>query len=206
LQTELQALAGPSAGPNGGQIYIDGFTGGQLPPKSSILAIRINQNPFSAQYDQLGYGRIEIITKPGTDTYHGSFMTMFGDKVFNTSTPFLTAGQPDYHTLFFMGNLTGPIKSGMSFTLSASRRMMDNNTIINPAAIYSTSPTSAVLCAPGDLTDNCSSYSFPNAARAEATPATRWDISPRVDMLLGAKNTLTTRYDYESSSSSVNPA
>ena len=205
LQSELQALAGPSAGPNGGQIYIDGFTGGQLPPKSSILAIRINQNPFSAQYDQLGYGRIEIITKPGTDTYHGSFMTMFGDKVFNTSTPFLSAGQPDYHTLFFMGNLTGPIKSGMSFTLSGSRRMMDNNTIVNPAAIYSTSPASAALCAPADLTDTCNSYAFPVAARAEATPATRSDISPRVDMMLGAKNTLTARYDYESSNSNVNP-
>src|SRR5215467_2620084 len=67
LQNELQALAGPSAGPNGGQIYIDGFTGGQLPPKSSIREIRVNQNPFSAQYDRLGYGRIEIFTKPGTD-------------------------------------------------------------------------------------------------------------------------------------------
>ena len=54
LQNELNALAGPSAGPNGGQIYIDGFTGGQLPPKSSIREIRINQNPFSAQYDKLG--------------------------------------------------------------------------------------------------------------------------------------------------------
>ena len=44
LQSELSALAGPSAGPNGGQIYIDGFTGGQLPPKSSIREIRVNQN------------------------------------------------------------------------------------------------------------------------------------------------------------------
>jgi hypothetical protein len=43
LQDELNALAGPAAGPNGGQIYIDGFTGGQLPPKSSIREIRINQ-------------------------------------------------------------------------------------------------------------------------------------------------------------------
>src|SRR5438093_12403325 len=34
LQSELQALAGPSAGPTGGQIYIDGFTAGQLPPKA----------------------------------------------------------------------------------------------------------------------------------------------------------------------------
>src|SRR5277367_5451195 len=36
LQTDLTALAGPSAGPNGGQFYIDGFTAGQLPPKSAI--------------------------------------------------------------------------------------------------------------------------------------------------------------------------
>ena len=65
LQNELQALAGPAAGPNGGQIYIDGFEGGQIPPKSSILEIRVNQNPFSAEYDRIGYGRVEIITKPG---------------------------------------------------------------------------------------------------------------------------------------------
>src|ERR1700760_4788874 len=74
LQNELTALAGPAAGPSGAQIYIDGFTGGQLPPKSSIREIRINRNPFSAQYDKLGYGRIEILTKPGTDKLRGSLM------------------------------------------------------------------------------------------------------------------------------------
>ncbi len=66
LSDALQALAGPGAGPNGGSIYIDGFSGGQLPPKESIREIRINQNPFSAEYDKLGFGRIEILTKPGT--------------------------------------------------------------------------------------------------------------------------------------------
>ena len=60
LQSDLEALAGPSAGPNGGQLYIDGFTGGQLPPKSSIREIRINQNPFSAEYDKLGLSLIHI--------------------------------------------------------------------------------------------------------------------------------------------------
>ena len=44
LADALQALAGPGAGPNGGSIYIDGFSGGQLPPKESIREIRINQN------------------------------------------------------------------------------------------------------------------------------------------------------------------
>ena len=36
LATDLQALAGLSVGPSSGQMYIDGFTGGQMPPKSSI--------------------------------------------------------------------------------------------------------------------------------------------------------------------------
>ena len=71
LQNELQALAGPAAGPSGGQIYIDGFTGGQIPPKSSIREIRVNQNPFSAEFDKIGYGRIEILTKPGSDKFSG---------------------------------------------------------------------------------------------------------------------------------------
>src|SRR5208283_939988 len=74
LQSELEALAGPSAGPNGGQIYVDGFTAGQLPPKADILEIRINQNPFSSEYDKLGYGRIEITTRPGSSKFHGQVM------------------------------------------------------------------------------------------------------------------------------------
>ena len=52
LQSELQALAGPSAGPNGGQIYIDGFTGGQLPPsrlsaRSESTRIRFPRNTIA---------------------------------------------------------------------------------------------------------------------------------------------------------------
>ena len=94
LQDELNALAGPAAGPNGGQIYIDGFTGGQLPPKSSIREIRINQNPFSAEYDKLGYGRIEILTKPGTDHLHGMIMASGNDSAFNSLNTFVTSEPP----------------------------------------------------------------------------------------------------------------
>ena len=72
LQSDLQALAGPAAGPNGGSIYIDGFSGGELPPKNAIREVRVNQNPFSPEYDKLGYGRIEIFTKPGTDKLRAS--------------------------------------------------------------------------------------------------------------------------------------
>ena len=66
------ALAGPSAGPNGASIFIDGFSGGELPPKETIREIRINQNPFSPEFDKLGLDRIEILTKPGSDHWRGN--------------------------------------------------------------------------------------------------------------------------------------
>ena len=46
LAMQLQALAGPAPGPNGGQMLLDGFSGGGLPPKSAIREVRINANPF----------------------------------------------------------------------------------------------------------------------------------------------------------------
>src|SRR4030095_13824590 len=47
LQEALLALAGPSAGPSGGQIFIDGFSGGQNPPKNLICGRKSHHNPFS---------------------------------------------------------------------------------------------------------------------------------------------------------------
>ena len=130
LQDELNALAGPAAGPNGGQIYIDGFSGGQLPPKSSIREIRINQNPFSAEYDKLGYGRIEILTKPGTDQLHGSIMANGNSSAFNSLNTFVTS-EPAYYSTFFLGNVSGSLNSRTSWFLSGFRRDNDANSIIN---------------------------------------------------------------------------
>ena len=84
LRNDLRALAGPSAGPSGGAIYIDGFSGGELPTKDSIREIRINQNPFSPQYDKLGLGRIEVFTKPGADQWRGNFFQHTGSTVWNS--------------------------------------------------------------------------------------------------------------------------
>ena len=110
LLADLQALAGPSAGPNGGQLYVDGFTAGELPPKSSIREIRINQNPFSAEYDKLGYGRIEIFTKPGTDKFHGQFQVVGNDSGLNTRNPFLgDAEQVPYDSIIVYGRTSAAL-------------------------------------------------------------------------------------------------
>jgi len=178
LQEELTALAGPSAGPNGGQIYIDGFTAGQLPPKSSIREIRINQNPFSAEYDQLGYGRIEILTKPGTDKLHGQFMVNGSDSALNSRNPFIgRAVQPAYHSVFFNGNIGGSFNKKTSFFFSMDRRHIDEISVINTPA----------------LDANFNQIQF---TQGVPNPRTRTNLGPRLDYQLSSTNTLTVRYQY----------
>jgi Carboxypeptidase regulatory-like domain len=181
MQSELQALAGPSAGPNGGQIYIDGFTAGQLPPKASIREIRINQNPFSAEYDKLGYGRIEIFTKPGTDSLHGQLMISGNDAAFNSRSPFevLPEGTspPGYHTTQFSGSIGGALTKKISFSFDGQRRDIEDLNIVNATVLdsnFNIVPFSAAL-------DN---------------PSSRTNISSRFDFQLTPSNTLTVRYQY----------
>jgi hypothetical protein len=179
LQQDLQALAGPSAGPNGGQIYIDGFTGGQLPPKSSIREIRVNQNPFSAEYDKLGYGRIEVFTKPGTDKFHGQVSIMGNDSAFNARNPFLAADQAaPYYSTQYMGNVGGSLGKKASFFFDFQRRNINEVAIVNTPALSEDRSQIITL-----------SESVPN-------PRTRTNLSPRFDYQISKNNTLTARYQY----------
>jgi hypothetical protein len=192
LSSELTALAGPSAGPNGGQIYIDGFTGGQLPPKSAIREIRINQNPFSAEFDKLGYGRIEILTKPGTDKLHGQFFAQGNDDSFNTANPFAKV-IPAYHSLQFNGTLNGSLSKWASFFISVEQRNNQND------SIYELQPDTAPIldAATGLYTIDPNAY-----GGGVFSPQTRTNIAPRIDLQLGSKNTLTARYQFYRNSQS----
>jgi hypothetical protein len=182
LQSDLQALAGPSAGPNGGQIYIDGFTGGTLPPKASIREIRINQNPFSAEYDKLGYGRIEIFTKPGTDQWHTDLYISGNTSAFNSRNPFEVstngASLPGYDSTQFSGNVGGPLSKKASIFFNIERRDIHEISIVSAKIL---DPNFNVI----DFSD-----AVPN-------PRTRTNLSPRLDYQIGKNNTLTVRYQYE---------
>jgi uncharacterized membrane protein YgcG len=190
LQSELQALAGPAAGPSGGQIYVDGFTGGQLPPKSSIREIRINQNPFSAEYDRLGFGRVEVFTKPGTDKLHGNLQVNGNPSQFNSVNPLVVGQEPPYHTLFTFGNLTGPLSKSASYNIGGSFRQIQDDQLVS-APILAPSVGSTTLCNPGVSTCVLSTYN-----NSVYYPQTRLDINPRLDLALGERNVLTMRYQF----------
>ncbi len=132
----LQSLAGPAAGGTSGgqdgpQIYIDGFPGGRLPPRESILQIRINQNPLSAEYARPGQGRIEIITKPGTEQWHGSVGFNVRNSALDARNAFALT-KPDVDQRHYSFTLSGPIiKKKISFFLNADQRTFDSSVIVN---------------------------------------------------------------------------
>ena len=177
LAADLQALAGPAAGPSGGSILIDGFSGGELPPKNSIREIRINQNPFSPEYDRLGFGRIEIFTKPGSDKFRGSIGYNFANDKWNSRSAYAAQKAP-FHLNELSGTLSGPIHKRASFNLNLMREMNDNGNVIN-----------GVTLDPQTLAAAPFTGSFLSLLR-------RTMITPRVDYQLSTNNTLTVRYSF----------
>ena len=165
LADDLAALAGPAAGPSGGAIFVDGFSGGQLPPKESIREIRINSNPFSPEYDKLGLGRIEIFTKPGSDQFHGSIAYNLGTDWWNTRNPYSSQKVP-FLLQESENSFSGPLSKRASFTFDFERQAVDDGSVTN--AVTLAGPFSSVL----------------------TTPQRHWLVGPHVDYQLNDYNTL----------------
>ena len=178
LQADLAALAGPAAGPNGGQIYVDGFSGGDatLPDKDAIREIRVNQNPFSPEFDSIGYGRTEILTKPGNDRFRGQAAFNYGNEIFNSRNPYAQQ-KPPFDLKNVRGSLGGPLNKHSSFFVDFSRRSIDSGSVINAITL---DPDSLAIIDP--------------FTQIFSSPETRLRLSPRIDYQFGANNTLTFRY------------
>lgn len=178
LAAVLQGLAGPAAGPDGGQIFIDGFTGGRLPPKESIREVRNNQNPFSAENDRVGFGNIQILTKPGGEQLHGVASFAFEDESLNSRNPFVP-NRADFQIRRFGGSLSGPvINKRSSFYVDFERAETDDNDIVNARIL-------------DPLTLGVMPFSL-----AVLTPVRRTTFSPRYDQRLGRNHSLIARYTY----------
>ncbi len=177
LAADLQALAGPAAGPNGGAIFIDGFSGGELPSKSSIREIRINQNPFSPEYDRLGFGRIEIFTKPGTDKFHADFGYNFATDKWNSRNPYAEQ-KAHFHLHELREMVSGALGKHASFNLIFMREWVDNGNVVN-----------AVIVDPV-------SFAIKPYTATPVAELRRSAVTPRVDYQLSTNHTMSVRYSY----------
>src|ERR1041385_8306054 len=179
LAAALQALAGPSVGPNGGQIFIDGFTGGNMPSKDAIREIRINQNPFAAENDQPS-ARIDILTRPGTDKFRGGASMNFNDESLNSRNPFAVTSskRTPFQVRQYEMNVSGPLVARKaSFFFNFSRIETDDNELVRATV----------------LDDN---FNVDDFGEAFLVPRRNMFLSPRFDYAINQNNTLIVRYNY----------
>jgi Carboxypeptidase regulatory-like domain len=181
LNEQLQQLAASAGGaPGQAVVTVDGFlAGGRLPPKSAIREVRINPDLYSAEYDTPPFqgGRIEIYTKPGADSFHGSGFFNFNDSALNARNAFAAERVPT-RTLRYGWQLTGPISAKRAgFFLDFEKRDIDESATVNAVT----------------LDDNFQ----PSTIRANVPTPQRLLIgSARADWQLNPANTFIARLDF----------
>lgn len=180
LITDIQTIAGPSAGLNGAQVYIDGLTAGDatLPDKSSIQEIRLNQNPFAPEFESMGLGRIELLTKAGTDAYHATAFFNYGNDALNSRNPYALE-KPPFDLKQYGGSFSGPFNRKLSYFFDINKRDIGNGAVVNAVTV---DPTTFQIVDP--------------FTQVFSSPFRFLRVSPRVDYKITPKQTLMLRYGY----------
>lgn len=109
-------------------------TGNPLPNPDAIREFRVDTNNFSAQYGRSSAGVVTVLTKSGTNQFHGSLFEFFRDRNFNATehnvTPAL--GKTPYNQHRFGGTIGGPIKRDKTFFFGsyAGYRFVSSNILV----------------------------------------------------------------------------
>ncbi len=130
MAEQLAQMAGPGA-----QIFVDGFTGGRLPPKDQIRQIRFNSNSYSAEYHQAGMVRVEIITQPGMGGWRGRANFGFRDEALNARNSFAETKEPTQQQRYNI-SFQGPLvkgRTGISMSVDGNNAY-DSRTIVAGSA------------------------------------------------------------------------
>ena len=103
---------------------------------SAVQQIKINQDPYSAEYARPGRGRIEILTKPGSAEHHGEANLFFRDAAFDAKNAFATT-KPDDRKHIVEGVYGGPLGRGgkTSFFVSGHDQLEDQEAFVYAAGL-----------------------------------------------------------------------
>jgi len=132
--TAMSAFLDQSVSDTGGTgLMVDGVEANRATVSASaIKEIRINQDPYSAQYYWPGRGQMEIITKSTADHYHGQFNFLYRNSALNGQNA-LAPTKPFEQRQNYEGHVTGPIPhlKKTSFLGSFNRVLYDQDSVIS---------------------------------------------------------------------------
>jgi hypothetical protein len=125
-------LDASAIGTNGATLVVDGVEVNALAVSASaVQQVKINQDPYAAEYMRPGRGRIEIVTKPGGREYSGTFNIRFRDSALYARNAFAATKASEQRRIF-EGTLGGPVAAAekTNFIVSASHDAEDNQSVV----------------------------------------------------------------------------
>jgi len=101
---------------NGITVQETSFSGaGAVPNLDSIAEFRILTNNFDAEYGNYSGGQINVITKSGTNQFHGNVFEFLRNTKLDAANFFESGKRGSYHQNQFGGTFGGPIKKDKLF-------------------------------------------------------------------------------------------
>ena len=86
------------------------------PSVDALAEFKVTTNGYSAEFSRTAGGVIEMLTKSGTDNFHGSLYEFFRNQNVDAKNFFVGPGRnPDYKQNQFGGSIGGPIRKGKTF-------------------------------------------------------------------------------------------
>jgi outer membrane receptor protein involved in Fe transport len=90
--------------------------------QDAVQEFQVNTNSFSAEFGRAAGGAINVITKSGSNNFHGSAFEFYRDAALNAKRPNFIAARnglvpvkEPYHFHQFGGNIGGPVKKDRAF-------------------------------------------------------------------------------------------
>jgi outer membrane receptor protein involved in Fe transport len=114
---------GTDGGTGSVNYYLDGGinmtnlrnTGNILPNPDAIQEFRVQTNSYNAEYGRYASGIINVLTKSGTNQWHGSMFEYLRNTVFNANDWGSTLAKAPFHRNQFGATIGGPIKHDKAF-------------------------------------------------------------------------------------------
>jgi hypothetical protein len=180
LDQDVIAAAGqfldPGAVGSGGvNVVVDGMPTSEPGVSSSAIEdVRINQNPYSAEFARPGRGRIEVTTQSGSAGWHGTLNALLRDHRLAARHAFAER-RPQEQRRILEGHLSGPLGRSKKTTFLASANREEQE---RASVVYALTP-------PGIVREN-----FPSPERETL-------FSLRLNHQRSPASTMALRYEFE---------
>jgi hypothetical protein len=181
LPTQETVVNGsPVAGAGAVNYYLDGGsnlnglrnTGNLTPNPDAVQEFRVMTNSFSAEFGRFGGGAVDVITKSGTNEFHGSAFEFFRNDSL-AAKPWTIEGTPPENPLSrhqFGATLGGPLAKDQTFFFFSYSGLRQETTFFNSGTrVPSLAERGGIFSQ--TVTDPATGAPFPN----NTIPADRWD-------------------------------